>query len=100
MEEEIKDAEYEELENELAEVEGTKSDSGSNDDDSHQITEEDIKRMWTKMHTPIICKIREPRRNDICPYCNSGKKYKNCECSKNHENVYEYDYQKTKGFPS
>lgn len=59
--------------------------------------EEDFKRMWIKTHTPIIKRIDPPGRNEICPYCNSGLKFKKCECYKHYgEAVYEYDFARCK----
>ena len=60
------------------------------------ITQEEFMEMWAKMHSPIVCKKRMPKRNEICPFCNSGKKFKNCECYTKYENVYEYDLKKMK----
>lgn len=48
---------------------------------------EDIARMWKKLHTPLV-RTDKVGRNDICPYCNSGKKFKNCECYKTHSKEY------------
>lgn len=49
----------------------------------------DITDMWKKMHTP--CKaIKMPGRNDICPFCNSGKKFKNCKCYEKYGKQTEY----------
>ena len=57
--------------------------------------EEDFKRMWIKTHTPIIKRLDPPGRNEICPYCNSGLKFKKCECYQQYgEAVYEYDYKR------
>lgn len=62
-----------------------------------QITSEDIiKSMetpkflknWMLHHTPYK-RINKVGRNDICPFCNSGKKFKNCECYKEHRSEYE-----------
>ena len=41
---------------------------------------EDFGRMWMKMHTPWVRRSRKVGRNEICPYCDSGLKYKYCEC--------------------
>lgn len=47
---------------------------------------EEFRNMWIKMHTPWKSKIRtgthghKTGRNEICPYCTSGKKFKKCEC--------------------
>ena len=37
----------------------------------------EFKKAWSRLHTPWI---REPKvgRNEICPFCNSGKKFKKC----------------------
>lgn len=41
---------------------------------------QDFARMWLKMHTPHVKAYPKIGRNDICPFCDSGKKFKNCEC--------------------
>lgn len=41
---------------------------------------QDFARMWLKMHTPHQHAYPKIRRNEICPFCDSGKKFKNCEC--------------------
>lgn len=45
---------------------------------------EDFKNMWVKMHTPYRNKLRltghKIGKNDICPFCTSGKKFKKCTC--------------------
>lgn len=44
---------------------------------------EEFRNMRIKMHTPWKSKIRtghKTGRNEICPYCTSGKKFKKCEC--------------------
>lgn len=33
-------------------------------------------------HTPYVRKYKKISRNETCPYCDSGKKFKNCECYK------------------
>lgn len=38
--------------------------------------------MWLKMHTPYLREVPKVRRNEICPFCNSGKKFKHCKCYK------------------
>ena len=40
----------------------------------------EFQRMYQKMHTPWKRRANKVGRNDICPFCNSGKKFKNCEC--------------------
>lgn len=48
------------------------------------MADEEFKKMWLKMHTPRISNTKifghSVGRNDICPYCSSGKKFKKCEC--------------------
>lgn len=39
---------------------------------------------YKKAHTPKIRKYPKVRRNEICPFCNSGLKFKNC-CYNNPE---------------
>lgn len=51
------------------------------------LSNDDIARMWKKLHTPLV-RTSKVGRNDICPYCNSGKKFKNCECYKTHSVEY------------
>jgi len=36
--------------------------------------------MYVKMHTPFKREYRKVRRNEICPFCDSGLKFKYCEC--------------------
>lgn len=54
------------------------------------IESEEFQRMYAKMHTPWVRRYKKVGRNEICPFCNSGKKYKNCECSKSAEEIPEY----------
>ena len=59
----------------------------------------DFGRMWMKMHTPWVHRHREVGRNEICPFCNSGLKYKHCECYKKCFNgKYVLDEKHTKGW--
>ena len=44
---------------------------------------EDFAKMWLKVHTPYLREVPKVGRNEICPFCNSGKKFKNCDCYKN-----------------
>lgn len=46
---------------------------------------EDFRNMWIKMHTPWERRHKKVGRNDICPFCDSGKKYKNCSCYEREE---------------
>ena len=39
------------------------------------------KEMYEKMHTPFKREYRKIGRNEICPFCDSGLKFKHCECS-------------------
>jgi len=60
---------------------------------------EDIKRMWLKMHTPWIHTDKKVGRNEICPFCDSGKKYKHCECYKKKDVAkFRLDTKHTKGW--
>ena len=49
---------------------------------------EEFRNMWIKMHTPWKSKIRtgthghKTGRNEICPYCTSGKKFKSANVMK------------------
>lgn len=38
--------------------------------------------MYTKMHTPFKREYRKVGRNETCPFCDSGLKFKHCECYK------------------
>lgn len=49
---------------------------------------EDLQKMWYKLHTPLVKNSRKVGRNEICPFCNSGKKFKKCECYKTHQVEY------------
>lgn len=60
---------------------------------------EDFGRMWMKMHTPWVRRSRKVGRNEICPYCDSGLKYKYCECyTKKDIAKYTLDEKHTKGW--
>ena len=50
---------------------------------------EDLQRMWYKLHTTLVRNKKKVGRNEICPFCNSGKKFKNCECYKTQQPVLE-----------
>ena len=91
---ETEDAKFEEV----SEQETNKEVKETNPEDPKElgITQEEFMEMWAKMHSPIVCEKRMPKRNEICPFCNSGKKFKNCECYTKYENVYKYDLTKTK----
>ena len=53
--------------------------------------DENFARVFMKIHTPLNA-TKLPGRNDICPYCDSGKKFKNCECYKTHTVEYTNKY--------
>lgn len=42
----------------------------------------DFKAMYQKMHTPWHRRFRKIGPNEICPFCDSGKKFKKCDCKK------------------
>lgn len=44
------------------------------------IDNDDFRAMWKKMHTPITNTIKGIGRNDVCPFCDSGLKFKKCAC--------------------
>ena len=44
---------------------------------------------WRALHTPKVRKFRKVGRNEICPFCDSGLKFKYCECSED-ERYQEY----------
>ena len=48
------------------------------------------KEMYTKMHTPFKREYRKVGRNEICPYCDSGLKFKKCECYKTYGEQVSY----------
>ena len=50
----------------------------------------DFETQWKKMHTPWKNTSSHVGRNDICPYCDSGKKFKNCNCYKTKKNEYTW----------
>jgi uncharacterized protein YecA (UPF0149 family) len=55
------------------------------------MSDEDFQRNFLKLHTPLNATIKV-NRNDICPFCNSGKKFKKCECYKTHQVEYRNKY--------
>lgn len=46
--------------------------------------------MYVKMHTPFKREYRKVRRNEICPFCDSGLKFKHCECSQTYGEQVSY----------
>lgn len=48
------------------------------------------KKVYVKMHTPFKREVKKVGRNEICPFCDSGLKFKRCECYKNYGEQSEY----------
>ena len=46
--------------------------------------------MYAKMHTPFKREYRKVGRNEICPFCDSGLKFKHCECSQKYGEQVSY----------
>ena len=46
--------------------------------------------MYAKMHTPFKREHRKVGRNEICPFCDSGLKFKHCECSQTYGEQVSY----------
>ncbi len=46
--------------------------------------------MYVKMHTPFKREYRKVGRNEICPFCDSGLKFKHCECSQKYGEQVSY----------
>ena len=59
--------------------------------------DKDFQRKWMEMHTPWVRTHRKVRRNEICPFCESGQKYKNCKCYAD-KHKYTLDTKHTKGW--
>ncbi len=51
----------------------------------------EFQKMFMRLHTPLNA-TKLPGRNDICPYCDSGKKFKKCDCYKTHKVEYRNKY--------
>ena len=47
-------------------------------------------KMYIKMHTPFKRQYRKVGRNEICPFCDSGLKFKQCECSQTYGEQVSY----------
>lgn len=58
------------------------------------IESEEFQKMYAKMHTPWKRRYDKIRRNEICPFCDSGKKFKNCECYEKYKStpIYTINY--------
>jgi uncharacterized protein YecA (UPF0149 family) len=52
---------------------------------------------YIKSHTPWRRIDRKINRNEICPLCDSGKKFKNCECYKTYKLSPKYTINYGKG---
>lgn len=46
-----------------------------------------MNEIYRKMHTPWKRIDNKVNRNSICPFCNSGLKFKNCKCYKERNNI-------------
>lgn len=46
------------------------------------IKTKEFKDMYQKMHTPWKRRYRKISPNEVCPFCDSGKKFKKCTCTK------------------
>ena len=79
---------FEEENNKLAYSEDLENNELSEEQLS-QISEETIHN-YLKMHTPWRRRNKKVYRNDICPYCNSGLKFKKCECYEKEKSVPKY----------
>lgn len=61
--------------------------------------DEAFQKKWMEMHTPWVRNFRKIRRNEICPLCNSGLKFKDCECYvRANRNKYKLNTKHTKGW--
>lgn len=45
--------------------------------------------MWHRLHTPLVREYRKVGRNEICPFCDSGKKFKHCTCYAKYKETYK-----------
>ena len=52
-----------------------------------------FEKVWNYMHTPLRRDKVKIGRNQICPLCKSGKKFKHCECSKTYTINYVNGYE-------
>lgn len=46
--------------------------------------------MYTKIHTPFKREYSKVGRNETCPFCDSGLKFKHCECYKTYGEQVSY----------
>lgn len=49
----------------------------------------ELVEMWHRLHTPLVREHRKVSRNEICPFCDSGKKFKHCECYAKYKTTYK-----------
>lgn len=49
----------------------------------------ELVEMWHRLHTPLVREHRKVGRNEICPFCDSGKKFKHCECYAKYKTTYK-----------
>lgn len=57
------------------------------DNELPEIDLKEFERIYRKMHTPWHRRYRKISRNEVCPFCDSGKKFKNCECYEQYINT-------------
>ena len=72
-------------EKEIIENEDNKLDNKTSLNDI--LESEEFQKMYAKMHTPWKRRYEKVNRNSICPFCDSGKKFKNCECYEKYKNT-------------
>lgn len=46
------------------------------------INDPEFQKMYQKMHTPWHRRFRKISPNEVCPFCDSGVKFKKCRCEK------------------
>lgn len=51
---------------------------------------QDFQKMYAKMHTPWHRRGPKIGRNETCPFCDSGKKFKKCGCYEKYKNTPQY----------
>ena len=55
--------------------------------DQQGIDLKEFNRIYQQMHTPWHRRSRKISRNEICPFCDSGTKFKKCECYEKYINT-------------
>ena len=48
------------------------------------------KETYMKIHTPFKREFKKVGRNETCPFCSSGLKFKHCECYKTYGEQSKY----------